>query len=338
MCKGRIRRAAAAPRRAKYHVHDLESRLMFPLDALRFHFRRWRTLRAAQFLLPPASRTEQAQIAAFRDGFRRLSIERTEGLPSTEADWAGAMNRLRELALTADPRAFQRWDVIVARMACTSSPETPIELAALRAHPEWESRWYPALQNVSAGRPSAYDGLPSSSEILIQTVHHVLQLERLSGRRVDEWEVIVEFGGGFGGLCRVMHALGFSGRYMLFDLPPFVLLQRYYLEQVGIMGAGSDRVCATSELAELEACVAELEPDVLAAFWATWSLSETPLTLRERVKPLVERIGHYCIGYQARYGEVDNVDYFTTQWVSGPREQERIPHRPADYYIAGRTR
>jgi hypothetical protein len=247
------------------------------------------------------------------------------------------MNRLRELGLRADPRAFQRWDVIIARMACVGSPETPIELARLKEHADWETRWRIALDDVSVGRPNSYAGHPSSSEILIQTVHHVMQLERLSGRRVADWNVVVELGGGFGGLCRVMHALGFRGRYFLYDLPAFALLQCYYLRRTGIMVAGDDRVQASSDFRELEAFVATIGAEERASFWATWSLSETPLALRERVKPLVAKIGNYCIGYQARYGEVDNVDYFAHRWLAGPRAQERIAHRPGDYYVAGRA-
>jgi hypothetical protein len=308
---------------------------MFPFDSLRFHYRRWRALRDAERGLASPTASERAAIAVLRDGFRQLPVERTDGLLATEADWAGAMNRLRELGLTADPRAFQRWDVVIARMAPTSSPETPIELAALQAHPEWDTRWRVALRDVPIGRPNSYAGYPESSEILIQTVHHVMRLEALAGRRVDECDVIVELGGGFGGLCRVMHALGFCGRYLLYDLPPFALLQRYFLSGAGIFLEGDERVRITSDFAELESFVSTIQPADRAAFWATWSLSETPVALRERVKPLVERIGHYCIGYQGAYGEVDNVAFFTDCWLTGPRQQERIAHRPNDYYLAG---
>ena len=308
---------------------------MFPFDSIRFHAHRWRALRDAERGLPPATAAERSEIDALREGFQRLAVEPTHGLLPTAADWAGAMNRLRELGRTADPRAFQRWDVIIARMAPTSSPETPIELAALEAHADWDSRWRPALRDVPIGRPNQYAEYPASSEILIQTVHHVMRLEALSGCRVDECDAIVEFGGGFGGLCRVMHAIGFRGRYLLYDLPPFVLLQRYYLTGAGIMRGSDDRVRATCEVDEVESFVTSLGAGDRAAFWATWSLSETPVVLRERMKPIVARLGHYCIGYQGEYGEVDNVDYFTRHWVDGARRTERIAHRPNDYYVAG---
>lgn len=311
---------------------------MFPFDSLRHRYKRWRVLHDAEAGLPPLSAEERASIALLRDAFRRIPVNSLEGMSSTEADWAEAMNRLRELALSADPRAFQRWDVIAARMAHTSSPATPVELAALQSHPDWVGRWRGLLREVPAGRPVPYGPLPGSSETLIQTVYHVMQHERLSGLRVEDLDAIVEFGGGFGGLCRVMHALGFRGRYLIYDLPPIVLLQRYYLERVGLGDQSPAHVRATSDFGELAEFVERIAPGERALFWATWSLSETPLALRERVKPLVERIGTYFIGYQGRYGEVDNADYFANRWLDGARrieQRERIAHRPDDYYAAG---
>ena len=308
---------------------------MFPFASLRYHYHRWRVLHDAEAGLPPLSADDRASIRLFRQAFHRIPVNALHGMSATEADWAEAMNRLRELALSADPRAFQRWDVIAARMAHTSSPATPVELAALQSHPDWDTRWRDALREVPAGRPVMYAPLPHSSETLIQTVHHVMQLERLTEQRADRWGAIVEFGGGFGGMCRVLHALGFRGRYLIYDLPPIVLLQRYYLERTGMGAASGTNVVATSDFATLHAFVEGISERERAVFLATWSLSESPVAVRELMKPLVQRIGRYFIGYQGRYGEVDNVDYFTNHWLPGTRRIEGIKHRPDDYYLAG---
>jgi len=152
---------------------------------------------------------------------------------------------------------------------------------------------------------------------------------------VTEWDTVIEFGGGFGSLCRLMHQLGYRGRYVIFDPPQFTLLQRYYLRSAGIMQDGDDRVVLTSELADLERHVATLSADTWAMFVACWSLSETPLELRARIRPLVERIGRYALAYQERYGEVDNVDYFRRVWLQGTRRTQRIIHRDGDHFLVG---
>lgn len=305
------------------------------LASLRFHYGRWRGIRAASTGLSSPTATERALIAELRDGCRALPIEPTDGRTPNEVDWATAMNRLRHLALHADPRAFLRWDVIVERMAVRRSPITSLELSALRALPDWDARWKAAISECEAGRPFRYEGFPDSSEPLIQTAYALSQLEALAGRPVAEWETVIEFGGGFGNLCRLMHRLGFRGRYVIFDLPPFTLLQRYFLESAGILRDGDDRISLTSDLATLERLVAELSPDAWSMFVACWSLSETPLALRERIRPLVERIGRYAIAYQERYGEVDNVDFFAHHWLDGARRTHRIAHRDGDYFLVG---
>ncbi len=300
------------------------------ISSIQFHYRRWSAVRAAEKLLPRATTNERGNIQALQRAFRVLPRVPTTGVPQNEADWNSAMNRLRELGASADPRAFQRWDVIIARMAHIGSSATPIELAALKDDPEWDTRWRGAIQEVSTGLPIRYSNYPDSSEVLIQTAYHTREFERLTGKRVSEWDTIVEFGGGFGGLCRLIHVLGFKGRYVVLDLEPFTLLQRYYLISVGVLPSAS--ITLTSDLAALESIANEKN----AVLWATWSLSETPLELRTRVAPIAERIGNYCVAFQGRYGDVDNVSYFTNAWP-GTKTIERIEHRPDDYYMTGST-
>lgn len=308
------------------------------LASLRFHYGRWRGIRDAERGLARATSEERALIDEVRAGCAALAPTTSAARSPNEADWATAMERLRHLVLHADPRAFLRWDVIVERMAIRGSPLTAIELAALRARPDWESRWRPAIRECDAGRPFRYVGWPESSEPLIQTAYTLSEIESLTGRPVEAWDVLIEFGGGFGSRCRLAHQLGFRGRYVIFDLPPFSLLQRYFLRSAGILSPGDDRIVLTSDLAALEREVASLSGDAWAMFVACWSLSETPLALRERIRPLVERIGRYAIAYQERYGEADNVDYFERRWIAGPRRAARIAHRDADHLLVGSAR
>ena len=305
------------------------------LSRLRFRYGRWRGVREAAKGLPAPTASELTLIAELRAGCGALPVEPAAGRTPNEADWASAMSRLRHLVMHADPRAFLRWDVIVERMAVRGSPITAIELSALRARPDWESRWKPAIRECDAGRPFRYVDHPDSSEPLIQTAYALSQLELLGGRPITEWDTVIEFGGGFGSLCRLMHQLGFRGRYVIFDLPPFTLLQRYYLRSAGILAESDDRITLTSDLTELQSIVSALPPDALSTFVACWSLSETPLALRAQIRPLVERMRHYCIAFQERYGEVDNVDYFTNRWVAGARCTRRIAHRHSDHFLVG---
>jgi hypothetical protein len=161
-------------------------------------------------------------------------------------------------------------------------------------------------------------------------------MESLAGRPITSWDTIYEFGGGFGNLCRLAHNRGFRGRYIILDLTPFTLLQRYYLRSAGVIGAGDDdRIVLTSDVSVLERLLDGKAESERALFVAWWSLSETPLALRERIRPLAQRIGDYWIAYQERYGEVDNVHYFGHVWLDGPRRACRDPHRASNHFLAG---
>ena len=46
-------------------------------------------------------------------------------------------------------------------------------------------------------------------------------------------DLIVEFGGGYGSFARVVMNGGFRGRYVIYDLHPFNLIQKYYLKSLG---------------------------------------------------------------------------------------------------------
>ena len=306
------------------------------LRGLRFRYARWRAVRDASRGLPAPTASERALIDELRRGCAALPVEPTEGRTPNAADWATAMNRLQALVRSADPRAFLRWDVIIARMAPRHSPVTPLALAELQARVDWDVRWKGALRECDAGRPHRYAEYPDSSEPLIQTAHVLAQMESLAGRPITSWETIYEFGGGFGNLCRLAHHLGFRGRYVILDLAPFTLLQRYYLRSAGVIEEGDDdRVVLTSDVSVLERLLDGKAESERALFVAWWSLSETPLAQRERIRPLVQRIGDYWIAYQERYGEVDNVNYFGHAWLDGPRRACRDPHRASDHFLAG---
>src|SRR5258708_13065242 len=95
------------------------------LDSLKFRVGRWRALRAAERGLAPPTPRERARIDALHADFAELPVAPVDGLDPNEADWNGAMNRLRELDIRADPRAFQRLDVICAPPAHITTPAPP---------------------------------------------------------------------------------------------------------------------------------------------------------------------------------------------------------------------
>ena len=181
---------------------------------------------------------------------------------------------------------------------------------------------------------------------LIHHAYHLIQFEQSTGLRVDDLDFIFEFGGGYGSMCRLFHNLGFKGKYLIFDLPHFVALQRFFLKSIGksvipsidsFRSTSSDILCI-SDVEQVTELLSEMGNLTNSLFLATWSISETPVELRETILPLVHPFKAFLIGYHHIFGEVNNTEYFQS-WMDHfddiRWQTQKITHLPHDYYLIG---
>ena len=298
--------------------------------------------------LPPLSEGERIALAELQATFQELPVVGTEGALPTEAVWLTNMNRIRELVLHQDAREFLRWDVISETMYVDHSRYVPPELRYLKRRPDWDSRWRPAIRELPVGHPNPYILHPASSGILIHHAYHLAQFEENTGEKTDAMDFVLEFGGGYGSMARLFYNLGFRGTYVIFDLPPFSALQKYYLQSGGFPvcslpapAATGEGIFCLSDFEQLRAFLQERRGDLdETLFLATWSISETPIRFRESVLSLVSTFKAFLIGYRDTFGEVDNVAFFDKwqqthpdiRWHSWPIEQI-----PGNRYLMGKT-
>jgi hypothetical protein len=196
------------------------------------------------------------------------------------------------------------------------------------------------------GHPLPYPFYPSSSGNLLHHAYHIAKFEENIRINVNEIKLVFEFGGGYGSMCRLFHNLGFRGKYVIFDLPHFSALQMFYLKSIGLMVHPSHTltvsagVSCISDLGQLRDLLSHCIDKDNSMFVATWSISETPIYLRQSILQLVADFSAFLIGYQHQFGEVDNLDFFenwrdsfATQfnWYSW-----QIQHIPANSYLFGK--
>lgn len=238
--------------------------------------------------------------------------------------------RLRREVMSRDARGFLTWDVIRATMF--PAPYATFgrrELKFLKAH-DWPV-WRNAIRERLAGLPLPCVYYPASST---NAIHHAYHLERFAehaGVSIGSFRSIVEFGGGYGSLCRIAHSAGFGGQYAIFDLPEQSALQRYYLSAVGILN-----VLLLSQIEQLRALAETFQSPRL--FIATWSLSESPLPLREAVAAVIGGFEAFLIAYQSEFGGVDNANFFEEwqSWFPDVRwTVHKIDHLLASTYLFG---
>jgi hypothetical protein len=302
--------------------------------------------------LPLPSRDEEAFLSELHTAFRELSVlDITKALPS-ETVWRSNMNRLRELVLNQDPREFLRWDVVSRTMFVSFSRYTSTELKYLKHRPDWNTRWRPAIKESLVGHPMRYGYhpipyifYPASSGNLIHHAYHVAQFEEKTKVQVHNIDYVFEFGGGYGSMCRLFYNLGFHGKYIVFDLPSFSELQRYFLRTLGLpvqsvtefVKSRAGIVCV-SDIQQLITLLTDHSEARNTMFIATWSISESPISIRDSILPLTSEFQSFLIAYADTFGEVNNVDFFNN-WKETIRNISwhswRIEHIPGSVYLVG---
>jgi hypothetical protein len=255
------------------------------------------------------------------------------------ADWLNNRRRLRELLSIGDPRRFLEWDVIHKTMFVGSPPHVQAELLELKTSSHWSSRWKSVLREDAAGCPRRCRWRFNSSGNLIHHAYHLLRCEPLLGRTIDQFDKIIEFGGGYGSFCRLAWRLGFRGRYVIFDLPEFLSLQKYFLQSVGVPIAQNPGSSGATFISDLNQSTEEAVGGGL--FVGCWSISETPLDFRKQVLASVNALTDYLIGYQNQFQEVDNIGFFSswsTAYSKLKWQELLLEHTPGNRYLVGSAR
>ncbi len=281
-----------------------------------------------------------------RESFGNLPDRPTDNCSPSEREWSRNIARLRRLIRSQDPREFLTWDVIERTMFVGDADYLSIELNYLMQHVDWNRMWRQAIREVNGGCPPPYAKYPESSGNLIHHAYHVAQLMDQTSIRVEDLTLVVEFGGGYGSMCRLFQNLGFGGSYVVFDFPEFSALQRFYLKSLGFnistvnsRGAESNSIACASNIEELKLAIGSIVDPHEALFIATWSVSEAPISVRNKILPMVADFGAFLIAYQRRFGEVDNVAFFQG-WKQMQEKIDwkswEIEHLPGNCYLVGR--
>ncbi len=256
--------------------------------------------------------------------------------------WIENLSELSELIRTKDPRRFLRWDVIGRTMFVDSSSYIKEEYNYLRKD-DW-STWKRVIRETRAGCPSPFLQYPMSSENSVHHAYHLARFQNQTGEKIANADLVFEFGGGYGGMCRLIHQMGFKGKYVILDLPVVSALQVFFLKMTGLdaelgLNACSDRISCVSEKSQIERLL-QNATSKRSIFIATWSISETPVEKRNFVLKLVRSFDSFLIAFQKSFGDVDNIAFFK-KWTKDLGNIEwckcKIPHIPNSYYLFGRN-
>lgn len=214
------------------------------------------------------------------DEFRRRMAELPEPVTDKQPPyWEFWRHQLWRLAQVDDPYKFTLWPCVYHTMLVEHWKEPVLyEYSVVRD--------FLPIEALEFSRPEFHN--------LIHQAYHLWQWEQATGRKVSELSTIVEFGGGYGAMALLCHLLGFKGRYVIYDLPEFSLLQEWYLSQFEVKAEWPEENLLYGR------------PDLLIALY---SISETPMETRHnffgRVRP-----DSSLFLYSGQWEDWNNVDYF----------------------------
>jgi len=138
--------------------------------------------------------------------------------------------------------------------------------------------------------------------------HHYSVYERLTGNDISTFDRIVEWGGGSGDFAKFVFNMGFSGEYVIADLPGTSLVSKANISE----DPSLYNVSWTTTPPPTS--------DKKTLFVSTWALSETPMDLRVEVMETVSP-DNWLIIYQRHIWDYDNERFFSC-WEG---EREEIP-------------
>lgn len=211
---------------------------------------------------------------------------------------------------------FMSWSTIRATMYVGDGTYLREEIDDLKNSPDW-SRYAAACMRSSDFGNDLIDGMGCNA---LHQACHLYQWEKHTGKRVDELSTIVEFGGGYGEMARVIYALGFRGMYHFYDLPEMLTVAGYYLSQTHTPVILSNAFSPIKHTPDL--------------FIALVSLSEVPLASRARFMKAIRLRGVLCL-YQGTFDPHDNMAYFAEfqKTYSLPWQSYPAPRMPSHHYL-----
>ena len=254
--------------------------------------------------------------------------------------------QIKEEARTRNRFDFLRWP----SFEDFSAPESWIPSACyddLRRNPEWGKRWFRLTRESKIGTPKDFSRDFGTSPILIQHAYHLLRYETATNKSLLNCDVIFEVGGGYGSFCKLLRNAGFSGLHVIYDLPHMSSIQRLYLTLSGFTEVPREKMsqregfCLLADEYLDNAFNFFKSGNSRVGFVATWSLSETPMSVRERIFPRFYQVcDQYLIAYQPAWEGVNNVNYFSAfpnfrpelNWLK--EDMPRLVQPPSVYLFA----
>ena len=295
----------------------------------------WMNVVSASMSIP--TKEETGAVARFRTRLQQV------GSAGVTTHWRMWLEQLQVELNHRDPRQFLRMPIIRKTMFATNSPYLLKEYNELDTSADWESTWQRATREIPFGHPTPYYKDRGTSGNMIHQAFQLLQFQKKSAGRISDLTHVLEFGGGYGAMCRLVHNLGFAGSYVIYDVPQISGLQEFYLDGAGLRrpGQGASSIALVTDTSSIKQHFPTGSGDHKRMVIALWSLSEAPMESRNEFVDYI-RHAEYCLAaFQGVFEGIDNLSFFhSIQSICSDKAWmiEEIGHQPGHYLLIGKPK
>jgi len=175
--------------------------------------------------------------------------------------------------------------------------------------------WKKILKESPVGNPVRYIFYPTSSGNKIFQTYHLKKFEDFYGKELKEFDVIFEFGGGYGNLAHSFYKINKKVKYIIFDVFEVNLLQYYYLKKNNLKPSfqklsNVNNILLLNSINKLQENLEKIKLIKNKIFIANWSLSEVPLSLRKDLYFIFDIFDFQLISFQNYFENINNFQYF----------------------------
>jgi hypothetical protein len=238
----------------------------------------------------------------FRDGFYKYhKIDYSSAFGTDISYWDTVSNHIHEAVMSNNEIPFFHNQYVVDHLSSTDPALGYALLNYIRKSPSGNH-----LLNLSQtppwGSPFLLKKFPTHSPTTLSHIANICALESCLNSPISTIHQVLDFGGGYGGLARCFLSSNNTVNITIFDSPVMLEVQKLYLH------------ATTSDYSRVrfESSLDSLQDSMFDIFNATFSLSETPLEIRNKV--IDYALGHcrnIFIVFQASFGQYSNQQYFT---------------------------
>ncbi len=178
------------------------------------------------------------------------------------------------------------------------------------------------------------------------SIHHLFHLERFkeeTGKNIESVETLIEWGGGYGNIARIIKKINPNVTYVIIDLPIFSFIQATYLssilgkEEVNLIDSEEGSILKNKiNIIPLNRVIMEkLSIPQADLFLSTWALSESSAVSQEFVESKDYFGAKYLlIAHQEKSENVPNPENITNHLKNFQTVyHQKIPLLKNNYYL-----